>query len=104
MVEIPMNEIREAANGQEGLQVLQDEWIDLVLTDINMPVMNGIDMVTQMANDGMLQTVPVVVISTEGSQQRIDALKQQGISGYIRKPFTPEALKETLLNVLGETS
>jgi two-component system chemotaxis response regulator CheY len=102
LAEIPYNELHEAANGQEGLDILKDAWIDLVFADINMPVMTGIEMVEKMSDDGMLNTVPVIVVSTEGSQTRIEELKQKGISAYIRKPFTPETIKSVVNDVLGD--
>lgn len=97
---IPIHELHEAENGAKALGVLEKAWIDLVLTDINMPEMNGIEMVQRMSEDGILKTVPVVVISTEGSQTRIDQLRNLGICGYIRKPFTPEAIKDVVTDVL----
>jgi two-component system, chemotaxis family, chemotaxis protein CheY len=99
--QLPLGEIYQAGNGQEALEALKANWTDLVLTDINMPVMNGLELVRQMAADELLRTVPVVVVSTEGSQARIDELKSHGIRGYLRKPFTPEVLKAEVENILG---
>jgi len=98
--ELTINEIHEAENGKEALPVLDENWIDLVLTDINMPEMNGMELVKKMSDNQMSQTIPVVVISTEGSDQRISELNAQGISGYIRKPFKPEELAETIQGIL----
>ena len=91
----------QAGNGREALEVLRAHWVDLVLTDINMPEMVGLELVRTMAADELLRSVPVVVISTEGSEQRIDELRRHGIKGYIRKPFTPEQVKEVVDDVLG---
>lgn len=102
MARIPVNQLYLAANGRQALAVLQETWIDLVLTDINMPVMDGMELVKEMAADGLLSKVPVVVISTEGSEARIAELKQNGIRGYLRKPFTPEQVKEVVEHVLGD--
>jgi two-component system, chemotaxis family, chemotaxis protein CheY len=101
MAGIPLNELYQAENGREGLEVLAANWIDLVLTDINMPEMDGVEMIEHMSDDGMLKTVPVVVVSTEGSETRIEELKQKGIRGYVRKPFTPEAIKDVVEEILG---
>ena len=101
--ELPLGEITQAANGHEALKALGESWTDLVLTDINMPEMNGMELVRQMAADDLLRTVPVIVGSTEGSEERIGELKRQGIRGYLRKPFTPEDIKEQVVNVLGES-
>ena len=100
LTQLPLSEVHQATNGREALDVLEEKWIDLVLTDINMPEMDGIELVGRMAENGIMQNVPVVVVSTEGSQVRIAELKQQGIRGYLRKPFTPEDLKEMVENVL----
>lgn len=91
----------EASNGQEALDILEREWIDLIYTDINMPVMNGIEMVEIMSKNGLLESIPVVIISSDGSLTRIEQLRAKGISAFIRKPFTPESIKEITDEVLG---
>jgi two-component system chemotaxis response regulator CheY len=97
---VDIGQIYQAANGQQALEMLEHEWIDIVLSDINMPEMNGIDMVRNMKEDGLLQTVPVVIISTERSQARIEELKNAGIRDYINKPFTPESIKQIVDSIL----
>lgn len=104
VAEIPVNEIYQAANGQQALDILAGNWVDLVFADINMPVMTGIEMVERMAADGLLQTIPVVIVSTEGSRTRIEDLKGKGVSAYIRKPFTPELLKQVVDMVMGNSN
>ena len=79
--------------GREALDILNDKWIDLIFTDINMPVMGGVEMVNRLAEDDVLEDVPIVVVSTEGSKSRIDQLKKNGVSAYLRKPVTPGAVK-----------
>jgi two-component system, chemotaxis family, chemotaxis protein CheY len=101
---IPVGEVMEASNGQEALDILGKNWVDLVFTDLNMPVMGGMEMIAKMAESDLLKTVPVVVISTEGSASRVEELKAKGISAYLRKPFTPEMLREVVNNTLGEKS
>ncbi len=98
---LPVQEVFQASNGREALAILDANWIDLVLTDINMPEMDGMEMVRAMSNDEVLRAVPVVVVSTEGSQTRIQELKDRGVRGYIRKPFTPEAIKGVVEGILG---
>ncbi len=98
---VPLNELHQAGNGEEALAVLGAHRIDLVFTGINMPVMTGIEMVGRMQGDARLREVPVVVISTEGSKTRIEDLMEQGVRAYVRKPFTPEGLKEVVDNLLG---
>ena len=102
VAEIPINEVHQAGNGQEGLDILADNWIDLIFVDINMPVMNGIEMVDKMAEDGMTKTIPVIIISTEGSKEHIMHLKSKGISAYLRKPFKPEQLRAIVEDLMGE--
>ena len=98
---VPVGELYHASNGKEALEILAEEWIDMVFADINMPVMSGIEMVDRMAEDGLLKTIPVVIVSTEGSKTRIEQLKEKGVSGYIRKPFTPELMKQVVDELVG---
>jgi two-component system chemotaxis response regulator CheY len=102
---VPITEVFEAGNGQEALECLHGRWIDLVLTDLNMPVMTGTELIEAMVADDLLKNIPVVVISTDGSTTRIEELKAKGVREYIQKPFTPEdvrAIIETLLGVMHE--
>ncbi len=98
---IPANEIHQAANGKEALEILKDHWIDIIFSDINMPVMGGMEMIQQIQQDDMLKTIPVIVVSTEGSATRIEQLKAQGVRAYIRKPFTPELVRSVVEDILG---
>lgn len=98
---VPVNELYQAANGEEALAVLKDHWIDLVFSDINMPVMTGVEMFHHMREDDQMRSVPVVIVSTEGSKTRIDELLKDGIRAYIRKPFTPESLRDVIDEILG---
>ncbi len=101
MAGVETNEIHQAANGEEALQLLKDSWVDLVFSDINMPVMNGIEMIDRMKDDEVLKTIPIVVVTTEGSATRIEKLKERGITTYIRKPFTPEDIRNVVEELLG---
>lgn len=92
----------EAGDGREALTLLQSQWIDLVLSDINMPNMNGLELVGKMSEDDMLKTIPVVMVTTEGSDDKVDAAKKLGAKGYIKKPFLPEDIKVTLSDIMGE--
>lgn len=89
-----------AGDGQQALDQLAQQWVDVALVDINMPVMNGVALIQRMKADPLLESIPVIVISTEGSATRIDALNELGIAGYLRKPFTPEQFKELITGVL----
>ena len=101
LADIPLNQLYHAGNGAEALAVLRSNWIDLVLADINMPVMNGIEMIEHMAKDNLMETIPVVVVSSEGSSTRIEHLKSKGVRAWIRKPFTPEIIKNIVDDILG---
>ena len=99
---ISIGELYQAENGEDALEVLDENWIDLVLADINMPVMDGVEMISIMSKDGLLQTVPVVVISTEGSKTRIEEMRAKGVRAYVRKPCTPEVIKNIVEGILGD--
>jgi len=101
LTKLDIGEIYEAENGKVALEVLENSWVDVVLSDLNMPEMSGLELIDAMAEDGLLKDTPVVVISTDGSVTRIDELKKKGIREYIRKPFTPEAISEIIEKVLG---
>lgn len=98
---IALNTPLEASNGSEALALLKEQWVDLVLTDINMPEMGGVELIERMKDDEILKAIPVVVVSTEGSATRIEELKAKGVKAYIRKPFTPEQIREVVDEVLG---
>ena len=91
----------EAANGQEALGLLRQEWVDAILTDINMPVVDGEEFLRQLSEDEVLRSIPVIVISTDATRNRIDRMLALGARGYITKPFLPETLRAGLEGVLG---
>jgi two-component system chemotaxis response regulator CheY len=92
----------QASNGEEALDLLAREWVDVVLTDINMPKMNGEELVRCM--EARELKVPVVVISTDATEVRMAQMLSLGAQGYIKKPFAPEMLREELERVLGGAS
>jgi two-component system chemotaxis response regulator CheY len=91
----------EAGNGEEALRQLSAHRVDVILTDINMPRMNGEELLRRLAADGVLKTIPTVVISTDATNERIVRMIELGAHGYLSKPFTPEGLREELERVLG---
>ncbi len=97
---IELKQVLEAGNGAEALTVLQDNLVDLILCDINMPVMDGLEFVKQLSAVGNAKGVPVVMITTEGSEAHVVQALSLGARGYIRKPFTAEQVKEQVLPVL----
>ena len=98
---LELEKVVEAANGAEALAALQDNVVDLILCDINMPVMDGLEFVRQVATVENAKGVPIVMITTEGSESRVVAALSAGARGYIRKPFTPDQVKEHVLSLLG---
>ena len=98
---LKLGEIHQAANGQEGLDALNEHWIDLVIVDINMPVMNGEEMIDRMQENPEYQNLPVVVVSTEGSEIRVERLQEKG-ARFIHKPFSPEMIRDTIKDLLGD--
>ncbi len=102
LAKIPFGEIYQAENGAVALEIIDKEWIDLVFADINMPVMGGIEMLEKIRENPESKSLPVIIVSTEGSTTRIEQLKAKGVSAYIRKPFTPEDLRDAVLTTMGE--
>ncbi len=100
MTGLPIVEIREAENGKAGLDALEAGGIDLALVDINMPVMDGLTMLENVRANPKFCSLPVVVVSTEGSDKRIKELKARG-AAFIRKPFAPEALVDAVVSAIG---
>ncbi len=98
---IEVDQYLEAANGAEALDKLAANPVDAVLTDINMPVMDGEQFVRAMREEGPFQSTPVIVISTDATANRIHAMQALGAVGYLQKPFGPEQLRNELDRVLG---
>jgi len=98
------SEFHEAANGKEALDLVKGKWIDIVITDYNMPVMNGLEFIKELKKDDVFKDTPVVIVSTEGNQSKIDEFMKQGARGYITKPFTPETIRNIIIEILGETN
>ncbi|HTA22608.1 MAG TPA: response regulator [Terriglobales bacterium] len=101
---IDMKQVLEAGNGAEALAVLQDNSVDLILCDINMPVMDGLEFVKQLSGVANAKGVPVVMITTEGSESHVLQALSSGARGYIRKPFTPDQVREHVIPVLEHKS
>ncbi len=86
----------EAGNGAEAIQKLQASSVDIVLCDINMPEMNGIEFVKQARQLDCIKNTKIIMVSTESAQDLIDNLMSSGANGFITKPFTPERFQEKL--------
>ncbi len=94
-------QVFEAGNGEEALGVLSQEKVDLILCDINMPVMDGLEFVKHLPTIENAKGTPVVMITTEGSENHVVQALSAGAKGYIRKPFTQELVNSRILSVLG---
>jgi two-component system chemotaxis response regulator CheY len=93
---LDFGEIYEAGDGQEALTMLEKESIDIVLSDINMPNMNGIEFLREKANRPAIKDIPVFMISTETGEDIIGEAKSLGAIGALKKPFTPDKVNEVL--------
>jgi len=96
-----ISQVLEAGNGAEALTAVEQNKVDLILCDINMPVMDGLEFVKQLSTMEKAKGVPVVMITTEGSEGHVVQALSAGARGYIRKPFTADQVKEHVLPVLG---
>lgn len=94
-------QILEASNGSEALSLARENPLDLILSDINMPLMDGLEFVRQLRCIETAQHTPVVMITTEGGEARVVQALSLGACGYIRKPFTPDQIKERVIPLLG---
>jgi two-component system chemotaxis response regulator CheY len=98
---LDLGEVLEAGNGAEALVEVQKGSLDIILSDINMPVMDGLEFLKNLANIESAKGVPVVMITTEGSEARVAEALSSGAKAYLRKPFAPEQIKQRVTPLLG---
>lgn len=98
--DLPIEKVHEASDGVEALKILGNTDITLVLSDINMPNMDGLQLLTNLRATPNWSRLSVIMITTEGSQTRVLEAVQLGAKGYVRKPFTAEQIKEKVLSCL----
>lgn len=96
----PKESYDEAKDGQEALELLNANTYDLVLTDWNMPVMNGLELVQAMRSDDRFKKLPIIMITTEGAKTEVITALKAGVNNYIVKPFTADILKEKIQAVV----
>lgn len=89
--------VHEAGSGTEGLELLKEKKVDLILSDINMPAMDGLEFLRQLRSRDLAPGIPVVMITTESSEEHVRQAILAGAQGYIRKPFTAEQVKERVV-------
>ncbi len=97
---VPIGEFFEAENGKDALALLQDAWVDVILSDINMPEMGGMEFLAELRKNEELCKIPLIFITTESSEARIAEATKLGASGYVTKPFVPETIRGKLLFAL----
>ncbi len=98
--EMPIGNIYEAGDGIEALAMLEKETVGLILSDINMPNMDGLEMLGKIKSMDAYKAVPVIMITTEGNQNKVMEAVSLGAAGYVRKPFTTEQIKEKLTGLV----
>jgi two-component system chemotaxis response regulator CheY len=97
---VPAHEVHEAGDGREALRLIREQYVDLVLCDLHMPVMDGLELMKQLGTDAATADVPVVIVSSERSPGLLAELEELGVRGFLRKPFQPEALGQLVREVL----
>ncbi len=100
MTGLNVGTILQAENGRKGLDILETTPVDLVLADLNMPVMDGMEMIARMHGSATLSSIHVVVISAQPDPEQIEQLKRDGVAGYLAKPFTPEGVSTLIAPLL----
>jgi two-component system, chemotaxis family, chemotaxis protein CheY len=97
---LQLNEIHQAEDGIQALDLLGKHWIDLVFVDLNMPRMNGIELIDRVRQTPEIADLPIIVVSTESSTTRIQMLKEKGVN-FVHKPFSPETLRTAIIESTG---
>jgi two-component system chemotaxis response regulator CheY len=98
--EVPVGQVHEANDGVEALELLKTNAVNLMLCDINMPNMDGIELLGKVKATESLRSIPVVMITTEGSQARVMQALELGAAGYVKKPFTADQIKEKMTGII----
>ncbi len=92
----------EAGSGIDALTVLEEQWVDMILTDIHMPQMSGVELIEKIRSHQEFNTLPVMVISTEGREDFLSKTQKLGVAGYLKKPFQATELRNAILAILEE--
>ena len=98
--DVPLGKVLEAGDGQEALEKLKEATVGLILSDINMPNMDGLALLSALKGQDSTRSVPVIMVTTEGSSSRVMEAVNLGAAGYVRKPFTAEQIKEKLTGLI----
>src|SRR5450755_4705218 len=98
--DLPIKQVHEASDGQEAMKIVENNDVSLILSDINMPNVDGLELLTLLRNTPKWNQLSVVMITTEGSPAKVLEAVQLGAKGYVRKPFTAEQIKEKVMACL----
>ncbi|PKN75520.1 MAG: response regulator [Deltaproteobacteria bacterium HGW-Deltaproteobacteria-10] len=96
-----MDQCLQAGNGREAMEILAGNWVDVIISDINMPEVNGLELLDQLSKNDTLKEIPVIMITTEGSSERMQEAFKHGAKGFIKKPFLPDDIRKILHQVIG---
>jgi two-component system, chemotaxis family, chemotaxis protein CheY len=99
LADLPIGTIHQAANGAEALQVLENHQIDAVFTDINMPIMGGMELLREMTARQEWDDILRIIISTDGSKLRREEARELNVNLYVEKPFRPEVVRDVLCQI-----
>lgn len=97
---LDIGEVHEAENGREGLDLLDKNWVDLLFIDVNMPIMNGMEMLDLVRGNPETRDLSILIISTESNKKRIKEINEKK-AGFVHKPFTPEELRSKIIELTG---
>lgn len=98
--DLNLGQISEAGDGTEAVEILKNKTFGLILSDINMPQMDGLQLLARIKDMEHVKNVPVIMITTEGGQGKVMEAVQLGATGYVRKPFTADQIKEKLSGII----
>ncbi len=98
--DVPLGAVHEAGDGKEALEKLKSASVGLILSDINMPNMDGLELLSALKGQEQTRDVPVIMVTTEGSSSRVMEAVNLGAAGYVRKPFTADQIKEKLAGLI----
>jgi two-component system, chemotaxis family, chemotaxis protein CheY len=98
--ELPLGKVLEASDGREAIAALKQQTVGLILSDINMPNMDGLQLLSELKANEQWKNVPVLMISTEASQAKVMEAVQLGARGFVRKPFTADQIREKVATIL----
>ncbi len=104
MTSLEIGTVHEAENGLEALHLLDQHTVEVIFSDINMPVMDGAAFVGELAKSEAKRRIPVIVVSTDNSTERRSQMHSLGAKGYIAKPFSPEQLELEVVRLLWEAA